>query len=43
VKLGFSAPSDVSIRRKEILAPISLDLGVWRDLSVEKVPAEAVC
>jgi carbon storage regulator len=35
VKLGFSAPAEVAIRRKEILAPVTLSLDGW---SAEEVP-----
>jgi carbon storage regulator len=44
VKLGFSAPPEVTIRRKEILTPISLRLEGWQAPLVQNPsPAEAVC
>lgn len=44
VKLGFSAPPEVAIRRKEILTPISLRLDGWQDAPAEsQVATAAVC
>lgn len=31
VKLGFSAPPEVTIRRKEIVATVSVPLDLWRE------------
>ena len=43
VKLGFSAPPDIAIRRKEILATITLPLDGWRSEQVgSPSPAHAV-
>jgi carbon storage regulator len=44
VKLGFSAPGNVAIRRAEISATISLPLDGWRSEQVE-LPShsQAVC
>ena len=44
VKLGFSAPPEVAIRRKEILVPISLRMDGWNEAPVESQPSvQAVC
>jgi len=44
VKLGFSAPAEVAIRRKEILQSISVNLSDWQDAPVESQPrSPAVC
>ncbi len=44
VKLGFSAPPEVAIRRQEILSPISLRLDAWHEEPVESQPrVQAVC
>jgi len=44
VKLGFSAPPQVAIRREEILAPASVHLDRWREVRVENEAfSRAVC
>jgi carbon storage regulator len=37
VKLGFSAPREVAIRREEILVPVSVPMEPWREEHVETV------
>jgi len=44
VKLGFSAPPEVAIRREEIVGPVSVPLDRWREVHVENDPSSrAVC
>jgi len=43
VKLGFTAPPEVTIRREEILTPVSVPLDRWREEHIESgVLARAV-
>jgi carbon storage regulator len=44
VRLGFSAPAEVAIRREEIIDAVPIPLGRWQEPSAEKRrDARAVC